>query len=237
MLLKKLSIFLKNIFKKAVKWLLILIVPALVLCIAAFPFFGRIRGIECATQYGQCSDQTNSFLKSFQGKTIFSAVREVKKILRKDVFVRDMTVRFAFPDTIKVDLLIKKPSFCINTDDPKRFALIDTGGVVLASTTSCALPKVLTKPAKRISGQTVSETELFSLKIVQGVYEMYQVSAGSLDSDLTVKLGSGVKVIFPVKGDVESLLGALRLIYTKIQKDYPGKYNEIDLRFDSPVLR
>ena len=66
---------------------------------------------------------------------------------------------------------------------------------------------------------------------------MYQVATGKMDADLTVELASGVTVIFPVEGDSDALLGALRLIYTKIQKESLGKYKEIDLRFDSPVLR
>lgn len=237
MLLKKLSVFLKNIFKAGIKWFLILIVPAILLSAIAFPFFAKIGVVECSTQYGVCSDKINQGLKAFVGKTIFTGSRGIKSYFSKDVFIKGLTVRFVFPDTIKVDLLIKKPSFCISADSPQKFALVDNQGIVLAISDNCALPRVLTKPASRVQGESVSESEFFSLKIVQGVYEMYQVATGKMDADLTVELASGVTVIFPVEGDSDALLGALRLIYTKIQKESLGKYKEIDLRFDSPVLR
>ncbi len=237
MLPKKLSLFLKNIFNVGIRWFLILITPGIVLFAIAFPFFAKAKSFECSTQYGPCSDQVNSALTSFSGKTIFTARREIKNLLRKDIYIKNMTVRFTFPDKISVDILIKKPSFCISTDNPQKFAFVDEDGVILTLASSCALPEVLTKPTPRIQGQKVLDQELFSLKIVRGVYEMYQVSTGVLNDNLTVELGSGIKVIFPVQGDSDALLGALRLIYTKIQKYFPGKYKEIDLRFDSPVLR
>jgi len=47
----------------------------------------------------------------------------------------------------------------------------------------------------------------------------------------------GFRVIFPLEGDTQVLLGSLRLIYSKIQTSgNPEGFRQVDLRFVSPVL-
>lgn len=238
MLRKKLSILLKSIFESGLKWFLIFLTFSPFALIFIYPLFAKIKLVECSTQYGICSEKINQELKKFVGKTIFSGIREIKFYLSKDVLIKGSTVRLIFPNTIKVDLLIKKPSFCIGEGDLKKFALVDNDGIVLAFSDNCALPRIITKAATRIEGEKVSDSELFSLKIIRGIYEMYQVQVGKMDADLVVELPKEVTVIFPIEGDSDVLLGALRLIYTKIQNQaLEKKYKEIDLRFNAPVLR
>jgi hypothetical protein len=68
---------------------------------------------------------------------------------------------------------------------------------------------------------------------------MYQVRDFTVQDDsLLVELPGQIRVIFPLDGDSQILLGSLRLIYSKIQNEgNPEKYSQIDLRFKNPVLR
>ena len=61
---------------------------------------------------------------------------------------------------------------------------------------------------------------------------MYQVNKGEMiNSGLVVELPTRVRVILPLEGSVEILLGSLRLIYSQVTD------KEIDLRFKNPILR
>jgi hypothetical protein len=53
---------------------------------------------------------------------------------------------------------------------------------------------------------------------------------------LVVDMGTGFRVIFPLEGDEQVLLGSLRLIYSKIQTSNLNNYKQVDLRFANPVL-
>ena len=66
---------------------------------------------------------------------------------------------------------------------------------------------------------------------------MYQVGCGVISNDtLVVDMKDGFKVIFPLEGDEQVLLGSLRLIYSKIQTSNLNNYKQVDLRFANPVL-
>ena len=101
------------------------------------------------------------------------------------------------------------------------------------------MPTLVTGENYNKAGQKVSDNDLFALKIIQGMDEMYQVTTGTIQNDtLTVDLTSGIRVLFPLEGsDPDILLGGVRLIYTKITTNYPGMYKEIDMRYKNPVLR
>lgn len=234
---KKLSNYFQNIFKLLAHWLLIAIVPIILVTLIVFPFVVKVKSVTCSTQYGTCSEKLNEQLKSSLGKSIFITKRDLKRILAKNLLIKIYTVRYLFPDTLDINVVVKKPSFCL-LHGPNQYFLIDQEGLILDTQQSCSLPSVQGSVANYSIGQKVSDKDLFTLKIAQGVYEMYQVRIlKSSNDNLTVDLPSGVKVIFPTGGDADLLLGALRLIYTKVQGQSPGKYKEIDLRFESPVLR
>jgi hypothetical protein len=55
---------------------------------------------------------------------------------------------------------------------------------------------------------------------------------------LLVELPGQIRVIFPLEGDSDILLGGLRLIYSKIKEDGNlAGYSQIDMRYKNPVLR
>ena len=55
---------------------------------------------------------------------------------------------------------------------------------------------------------------------------------------MIVKIAGGVKVIFPLEGDIDVLLGSLRLILSQLNNDEREiRIGSIDLRFENPVLR
>lgn len=151
----------------------------------------------------------------------------------------DFGTQFKLPSTLLINLVVKKPVFAIISNDPKLISLVDSQGRVLGTTNTSALPTVVNTNSKYKPGETVSSQDLLALNLIQGVYQMYQVNKLVVENNsLVVELPSQIKVLFPLSGERDLILGTLRLVYTKVTSgEQAGKYKEIDLRFKNPILR
>jgi hypothetical protein len=77
------------------------------------------------------------------------------------------------------------------------------------------------------------------------MFSSYQVREGIIeDESLVIELSQGPRVIFPLEGEKEVLLGSLRLVLSKLNNDAQDSKIEnvsgasiIDLRFKNPVIK
>lgn len=222
--------------------LIFLSVVFLSLLIFLPPKLIKVNRIECSSQYGDCPSEINLRLESLRGKSLGDAKKETSKILSDNFLISDFSTQFKLSSTLKVNLVIRKAIFAVNQSGTDNYSLIDKDGWVVAIATSSSLPTVVTAEKLKNVGEKVSDSQLFSLRLVNGVYSMYQVNRGEVkDDSLVVELPSSLNVIFPIEGDetrdVDYYLGILRLIVTKIEAEEGVVYREIDLRFKNPVLR
>ncbi|KKT32237.1 MAG: hypothetical protein UW20_C0020G0007 [Candidatus Woesebacteria bacterium GW2011_GWB1_44_11] len=187
----------------------ILITAAIVLPIAALvfsQFFIKVR-IDCKSQYGDCPEQISGKLNVFNGKSLFSAKRGVKKALSSELLISDYSLQYKIPNILRVQ--------------------------------DSALPVITLEEELPDTGQSISQVNLFALDLAVGTYQMYQIRESEVrDGSLLVELPGQIRVIFPLEGDSEILLGSLRLIYSKLREDGNlAGYSQIDLRYRNPVLR
>jgi hypothetical protein len=195
--------------------------------------------VKCSSQFGECPQSVNVDLANFNGKNIYTAKSKISGILNKNLMVADFSLQYKIPNIINVNLLIKKAEFALKDETNGKVALVDKEGKIMSVTSESSLPMVLIGNVNFEPGQKVSDTELFALKIIRGIWIMYQVQTLTLEKDsLTVDLPNGIKVILPLEGDTDVLLGSLRLIYGRIENpESLGKYSSIDLRFKNPILK
>jgi hypothetical protein len=220
-----------------IKKLPYLLIILLVVALIASPFFIKV-GLECESQFGKCPDGINSDLQSLKTKNLFDARRKAESYLKNNFLVSDYSIQFKLPNIMRVNIIVKKPYFALKDVVSGKFELIDQKGVVLAISDSSGLPTVELSDTLKKVGEVVDKKYLFALNLISGVSEMYQVRYGTITNDaLVVDIPHGLRVIFPLEGDSEVLLGGLRLIDTKISADYLGTYSQIDMRYKNPVLR
>jgi cell division septal protein FtsQ len=185
--------------------------------------------IECQSQFGECPPELNSKLKNQNSKNLWQSKSEVTKIVKTDSLVSDFSMQYKLPNILLVNLIVKKPLYAIKDSSTGKIFSVDKDGKILSEISSTSLPLVVQ------DGQTPN---IFALKLILGVYQMYQVGYGTITNDaLVVDIPHGLRVIFPLEGDSEVLLGGLRLIYAKITTDYLGTYSQIDMRYKNPVLK
>jgi hypothetical protein len=211
-----------------------------VLALIVSPFFVKVTKVECSSQYGPCSQDIAANADKIVGKSLFSAKANIKKELANNFEVERFTTQYNIPSILKVFVVIKKPSFALKNETMGVVDLVDWEGNVVAQSSGSSLPTVKTDNDIAKPGEKVSESELIALKLIAGVYQMYQVSEGRIEGEsLRIVLPSGLRVIFPIQSgtDADLLLGSLRLVESKIESDSPGKYGEVDMRYKNPVLR
>lgn len=201
-------------------------------------FFIRVK-INCKSQYGDCPKSVLEKMLVINDKSLSRAKRGVKKILANEFLISDYSVQYKIPNILHVELLVKKPTIALRNINSGVLALFDSDGKVLSYASESAFPIIIFNENLPKEGENVGKTVLFVSKIAGGVYQMYQVKDFLIQDDsLLVELPGQFKVIFPLDGDAQILLGSLKLIYSNIQNgDNIGKYREVDLRFTNPVLR
>lgn len=203
----------------------------------AWPFFLKV-DIKCQSQYGECSQEIIKGINSYRWHSLASAKAGVSKSLQANFLVSDYSLQFKLPNILAVNILVKKPSFALFDKNANQAALVDSDGEVLSIEPTTTLPVVYVNQNLSKPGKNVGEKNLFALKLIGGVFDMYQIASGEVQNDsLVVDLPGPLRVIFPLEGDSQILLGALKLIYSRTQGDLVGKFSQIDLRFKNPVLR
>ena len=195
--------------------------------------------IDCQSQYGQCPQQILDKIGQYNGKNIAAAKNGIRKILKSDYLVSDYSIQFKLPNILHAELLVKKATVAIGNNVSGPFILVDKDGLAIDSSPDSALPVITIADSLPKIGQNIGTVNLFALNLARGIYQMYQIRETSIqDGSLLVELPGQIRVIFPLDGDSDILLGSLRLIYSKIQSDGNSlKYSQIDLRFKNPVLR
>jgi hypothetical protein len=221
------------------KFLAFLSIGILFLVIILSQFFISAQ-VSCSSQYGACPENVLSEISPLNGKKLFFVRNGLKKVFSSSYLISAYSLQFRLPNTIQVDVLVKKPLFALKSDSSESYALIDKDGTVLSVEGSSELPTLGVSEDLPKVGQKVSDKDLFALDLIDGLYKMYQIRSGMIQEDtLLVDLPGPVRVIFPLVGaDRNILLGSLSLIYSNIQSgENKTLYTEIDMRYKNPVLR
>ena len=223
---------------------LVLPILFIALALAAFSFvpkFIRIDEVVCVSQFGPCV--LDDKLSLLAGKSLDEVKKEVSNVLSQEDSIADFSIQFKIPGTLEVAVIEKKPKFALKDSSADLLALVDKEGKVLKIVEESSLPRVTTAGRLPNVGERVKEESFFALNILYNLAASYAVVAGRIENNaLVVNLPQGYKVVFPLSGDKDVLLGALRLLIERLNeggKDsrINGGVTEIDLRFKNPVLK
>lgn len=227
-------------YKKLV-YLLIFLFPALAILFLPGRLI-KIENIDCVSQYGPCPEELDLILEKFVGGSLARVRAGAKKNLSQDLFVRDYSVQYKLPGTLRIDIILRKGKFALNKIGTSDFAVVDKDGTTLEIKNSTNLPTVRISDDFPKPGQQINERLLFASNITYDMYAFYQVRGAKINNDsLVVDITKEPTVIFPLEGDKDALLGGLKLIMSRLNKIVQDPkiegVTEIDLRFKNPVVR
>ena len=223
--------------------ILISISPLLMAII--FPKAVKIKYIKCENQYGQCSEELLERLNTAVGMNLYEARTQISKFVKEDSTISNYSIQYKLPNRLIVSILDKNPKFAVSNKKNGIVALIDAKGEVIGFAKDTNLPGVEIGTKMPNVGSVVDRNILFAAKIVYGVRLSNYVSRAELkDNGLFITLDEGSRVIFPLDGDYEVLLGSFNLLLSRLNLitkdtkiDNTENISEIDLRFNNPVLR
>lgn len=200
-----------------------------------------IKNVECKSQFGDCP---NIILNSFNlrlPKNYKDTKIGIERALAENYLVEGYLISYKLFDKVRVDLVLKTPYFAA-IDNSGQIYTLDKDGLVLSKTDSTDLPKlkVLSYPFE--SGKNINPNVLFGLNILRKVGFLYTITeANLLQDELNILLSDGILVRFPLDGDLDVLVGSLRLIFSRLNDESKGikmsDIKEVDLRFKNAILR
>jgi hypothetical protein len=199
----------------------------------------KINSVDCQNQYGQCSEPLDTKLDNARGLNLYSAKKKVKQILLSEILVKDYSIQFKLPASLEIYLIEKKPKFALVDKNGAWTALLDETGEVILLSDFTNLPYVLVDKPVPVLGERIENNLLFALEIMSDMYFSYQTQNGVLEENsLVIELDRSIKVIFPLEGERQVLLGSLNLILGQVDELEQGIDSKtIDLRFKNPVIR
>ena len=197
----------------------------------------KITKIECVSQYGNCEVLGDRLQVTGNYK---NTKKQIEQILKQNIQVNSYLIQYKIPDTLKIEISLKKPKYAIFYG--QKYYLLDKNGLILSEAIETNLPSLVVNNYQNIIGNNISDKELFSLKIIEKVAWLYSVKVGFLENnELLITLKEGVLVHFPLEGDIDILVGSLRLVFSRLNDGSQGirisDIREIDLRYKNIVLR
>lgn len=224
------------------KWL-ILAFLIVVISVSLLPRIIKINKIICFSQFGPCSSYILTKLEEAQNKNLYQAKNYLRSVVSKEVYVANFTFRFKLPDKVEVHLIERKAEVALKRQNLDDFALVDRQGLVLAFQKNTTLPVIEVGGEIPSLGEKISQEYLFAALLVRALFASYGTKFVIIQNDhLEAHINSNraeysaySKVIFPLMGDIESLVGSLELIFSRLNREDRGFI--IDLRFRNPVIK
>lgn len=211
----------------------ILLIFSLFFLFLVLPRLIKVRKIECYNQYGLCSNEFLTKVNPVLNGSFDTAKKKITEEFKNTKLIEKYSFRFKLPATLRIDLILKKPKYALYSKNTNEIAVLDGEGEVLEKVENTNLPYVVTSDNLPNVGEMVESKKTFALEIIYGIYYLYQVKSGEIVSNsLEVKIPEAGKIIFPLEGERDILLGSMKLILSRA-----GKFKEIDLRYKNPVIR
>jgi len=229
---------LKNIF------LLLGIVLFISIPLFLIPRLIKISQITCKSQFGPCNSVIQKILDDIKTEKLSIVKEEIKSKLSQNVLVREYFIQYKFPNILEINLIEAKPKYAI-ADKEKNIVLVDARGYVVSSQSSSSLPTLEIDDELGKVGEKVNKNILFAGEIIYDMFSLYGIEYGKITGDrLEMTTEDGIKIIYPLEGDKEILVGSLVAIMSRLKEtdeetkiEEEKSVSEIDLRYKNPVLR
>lgn len=199
-----------------------------------------INKIICVSQVGDCPPEILSGIEGFGLRNYKDLKKQSDKILTESHMVDTYLIQYQIPSTMKIDMVIKNPTVALKTGD--KLFLTDSEGLILEATTKTGLPILNTQGLDLTPGNRLSEEAGFAANVTRSISSLYAIESAYFDNTkYEIKLVGGPVIKFPLSGDHDVAVGAVRLIYSRLNEGKEGfrmeDVSEIDLRYDNPVVR
>lgn len=201
----------------------------------------RINKVTCMTQYGPCGQDLQNKLDLVKSNDLKKSKEYISNLLNNDISVNNYLIQYKLTSELDVNINLKKPKFVI-FDQSGKYYLIDEKGLVISMADQTNLPTIKIENQNIFLGKNIENSYVFALELLEYLSYLYSINEGVVQGhNMLVKNNEGVNIIFPLEGDIQLLIGSLRIIFSRLNDGTEGirmeDIREIDLRYSNPVLR
>ncbi|MBI1864043.1 hypothetical protein HYS03_02440 [Candidatus Woesebacteria bacterium] len=198
-----------------------------------------VKKIRCISDIS-CSITLTQKLQKAQNLPLFTSKSTVLDILKKEVTVKNYSMRIKPPDSLEVYIIERKESagFAANG----KFVYVDDEDVVIKfSDKKDNVPQINIYDGKNYKfriGDKLPENLVFASALSRDLSNLYAIKEITLGkTDISANFPN-LKVFFPTKDDEDLLIGRLKFVLSWLNNSFlPSKMKTLDLRFKNPVVR
>lgn len=206
----------------------------------------KINKFECESQLGKCPQDLENYTLSLNGFNYQVVKKNITNYLNNSYLVESYLIQYKIPNTVKIDLNVKKPinSFVFAGDT--QYFLITNEGVVVDVKDKTDLPNVVVQGNKLFKtynlGEKVDPKILFASNIANNLNYLFSIKEVKLENEyLSAVSNEGILILMSISSETDLIVGSIRLIFSRLNKADEGirmeDVKEIDLRYKNPILR
>jgi len=199
----------------------------------------QIKGISCESQYGPCSPDITKALEGVTLSNLQESRKNLEAVLQKNKKIKKYVINYTFPKTLKAQILERKPQVAVLRKNATNYILVDKEGIILEESENTPLPIITIAEV----GHTSDELT-FAANLQYELFTNFNVNSSIMNEDHLFITKDGIDFLFPLKGDLDEILGSYNLIlsWLKSEKEesrieQARSVTEIDLRYKNPVMR
>lgn len=195
----------------------------------------RVTSIECQSQFGICDEDVLNELNSKEGQTLLHAFSGVRKTLNTHPKVSHYVTRFTNPSSLTALITQRRPQIAIVGEGSSDYYVYSEDGILLDTLSETQLPLVRIQDISVIT----NEQMIFVIKMAYALYQTYEVKTFVIQNGgIEFELPNSPKIIFPVQGDIDVLLGSLTFVLSQLNTQLEDfRMEAIDFRFNNPVIK
>jgi len=218
--------------KKILKILLILLIFAgLTFAYKKLVLFS----VECQSQYGPCDNDIISELEQYKGESIFTSYGKINNLLRSSNKVINFEIKFISPLKLFAHISQRKPSIAVIANGDKNYHLYSQDGFLLSQVENTQLPTIEIQDYSVISEIQTK----FIIEMAHMLNQTYNINNIIVrDGGMEFEIPGSPKIIYPIQGDIDVLLGSLRFVLSQLNTQLGDFTMEsVDFRFRNPIIR
>lgn len=197
-----------------------------------------ISSVECTNQYGPCTNEVNKIIDQFVGTRYILTRTEIQDALTKSGRIKEYKFQYNFDGTLKAQVVELKPEVALRLPD-NTFYLYDANGNYVGHTNESELPAI-----KLTSDIPQADKLNFAIDLFEALFRYYSVKSAQMDGFGLTAVVNNNTIIFPLEGDVDTLLGSLEVVLLRLNKPPEdstiiagsGTNYTVDLRYNNPVI-
>lgn len=226
------------------KFIFYLSIPIiLLLLLFVLWYLSKIKTVECRIEGDYCPSIYILKTDEIIGKNLFDLDVEQYKteILKNNFTINDISIYRKIPSKIIIELFKRQAQFLIVTREETFIA--DKNAFLMPYTQDQAelgLLPIETRESFALGQQIVSSSVLSAMEFAKlltdsGIYPR-QIEVIDIN-EINVVLVDGTLLRLNAKGDKNKQVDSIKLILSQKQTAGDKKINELDLRFNDPVIR